>query len=97
MSLGLAILGCGKMGRLIEQLAPAHGFEGARENSMAATTLTPRRSHTKRCAAWDVAVDFTAPSRGRLKNIRRLAVLGVNSVVGTTGWLEQTAVRARSG
>ena len=27
MSLGLAIMGCGKMGRLIEQLAPAHGFE----------------------------------------------------------------------
>jgi len=27
MSLGLAIVGCGKMGRLIAQLAPEYGFD----------------------------------------------------------------------
>ena len=27
MSRGLAIVGCGKMGRLIEQLAPEYGFD----------------------------------------------------------------------
>jgi len=87
VSLGLAIVGYGKMGKLIEQLAPEHGFEvrarfdgnhNARAQALSRETLR----------GVDVAVEFTTP-HATPENIRRLAALGVNSVVGTTGWLEQ--------
>ena len=87
MSLGLAIVGCGKMGRLIEQLAPEHGFEvrakfdgsdNARGQALSYETLR----------GIDVAVEFTTPDAAP-DNIRRLITLGVNAVVGTTGWHEQ--------
>jgi len=87
MSLGLAIVGHGKMGKLIERLAPEHGFEvrakfdgGSNARSQALSSETLR--------GVDVAVEFSTPHAAP-ENIRRLAVLGVNTVVGTTGWLEQ--------
>jgi 4-hydroxy-tetrahydrodipicolinate reductase len=87
MSIGLAIVGYGKMGKLIEQFAPEHGFEvrakfDGRDNSHAQAL-----SHQS-LRGVGVAVDFTTP-QAALDNIRRLAALGVNAVVGTTGWLEQ--------
>jgi 4-hydroxy-tetrahydrodipicolinate reductase len=87
MSLGLAIVGYGKMGKMIERLAPEHGFEvrakfGGMENANAKAL-----SH-QTLRGVDVALDFTTPHAAP-ENIRRLAVLGVNAVVGTTGWLEQ--------
>ena len=86
MSLGLAIVGYGKMGQLIERLAPEYGFE---------VRTTFRRSDNAHAQALshetlrgvDVAVEFTTPEAAP-ENIRRLAAVGVNSVVGTTGWLE---------
>jgi 4-hydroxy-tetrahydrodipicolinate reductase len=87
MSLGLAILGCGKMGCLIEQLAPAHGFEVRAKFDGRNNVHAQALSH-ETLRGVDVAVDFTTP-QAALENIRRLAVLGVNTVVGTTGWLEQ--------
>jgi 4-hydroxy-tetrahydrodipicolinate reductase len=87
MSLGLAIVGYGKMGRLIEQLAPANGFEVRAKfdgnNNVRAQAL----SH-ETLRGVDVAVDFTTPHAAP-ENIRRLAVLGINTVVGTTGWLDE--------
>jgi 4-hydroxy-tetrahydrodipicolinate reductase len=83
MSLGLAIIGYGKMGRLIAQLAPEYGFEvratfsSASIGSVSAATLNGA----------SVAVEFTAPAAAP-ENLRRLAALGINSVSGTTGWSE---------
>jgi len=86
MSTGLAIVGYGKMGRLIEQLAPEYGFDvrakfDARNNSrgQALSQQTLR--------GVDAAVEFTSPDAAP-ENIRRLAALGVNSVIGTTGWFD---------
>jgi 4-hydroxy-tetrahydrodipicolinate reductase len=87
MSIGLAILGCGKMGKLIEQLAPEHGFEVRAKFDSKDNARAQALSHQS-VRGVGVAVDFTAP-HAALENIRRLAVLGVNTVVGTTGWLEQ--------
>jgi 4-hydroxy-tetrahydrodipicolinate reductase len=87
MSLGLAIVGCGKMGRLIEQLAPAHGFEVRAKFDGRNNARAQALSH-ETLRGVDVAVDFTAPNAAP-ENIRRLAVLGINAVVGTTGWSEQ--------
>jgi 4-hydroxy-tetrahydrodipicolinate reductase len=87
MSLGLAIVGYGKMGKLIERLAPEHGFEVRAKFNGNENANAKALSH-ETLRGVDVAVDFTTPEAAP-ENIRRLAVLGVNAVVGTTGWLEQ--------
>ena len=97
--MNLAIIGYGKMGRLIEQLAPEYGFAVAvklnRGNNGNFEGLTGERFR-----GIDAAVEFSSAA-ATVGNIERLAALGVNVVVGTTGWLEQLAhvraVVARSG
>src|SRR4029077_14431774 len=89
----LAIVGYGKMGKLIEQLAPAYGFEVALKldefNNTNFEGITAANFRDI-----DVAIDFSIPAAvGR--NVEGIAALGVNLVVGTTGWLEQVdAVKA---
>ena len=91
--MNLAIVGYGKMGRLIEQLAPQYGFAVKlklnRENNTHFEGLTAENFR-----GIDAAVEFSAHA-ATLGNIERLASLGVNVVVGTTGWFEHLAqVRA---
>jgi 4-hydroxy-tetrahydrodipicolinate reductase len=86
MSLGLAIVGYGKMGRMIEQLAPEYGFEvrakfNSRNNGQG-SGLT-----REALRGVDVAVEFSTPEAAA-RNIAGLAGAGVNAAVGTTGWLE---------
>jgi len=83
MSMPLAIVGTGKMGRLIEQLAPEHGFEVRARFDI--PNIAELSRETLNGAG--VAVEFTAPSAAP-ENLRRLAALGVNSVCGTTGWYD---------
>ena len=87
MSQGLAIVGYGKMGKLIERLAPEYGFDVRAKFSGGDNPGGQGLSH-ETLRGIDVAVEFTTPVAAPV-NIRRLAALGVNSVVGTTGWFEQ--------
>jgi len=87
MSQGLAIVGYGKMGKLIEHLAPEYGFEVRAKFSGGDNPGGTGLSH-ETLRGVDVAVEFTTPVAASV-NIRRLAVVGVNCVVGTTGWIEQ--------
>jgi 4-hydroxy-tetrahydrodipicolinate reductase len=78
----LAIVGYGKMGRLIEQLAPEHGF---------VVKATADQSHEITAEAFagvDVAIDFSI-AEAVVRNARAVSALGVNLVIGTTGWLDQ--------
>ena len=89
----LAIVGYGKMGKLVEQLAPEYGFAVALKldefNNAAFVGLTPENFR-----GIDVAIDFSIPS-AVLGNVERIAALGANMVIGTTGWLEHLeAVKA---
>jgi 4-hydroxy-tetrahydrodipicolinate reductase len=80
----LAIVGSGKMGRLVEQLAPEYGFEvRARFSSANIASLSPESLQGAKAA-----VEFTSAAAAP-HNVRRLAALGVNSVCGTTGWYEE--------
>jgi 4-hydroxy-tetrahydrodipicolinate reductase len=90
MSQGLAIIGYGKMGKLIERLAPEYGFEVRAKFCGGDNPGGQGLSH-ETLRGIDVAVEFTTPVAA-LVNIRRLAALGINSVVGTTGWFEQLSV-----
>jgi 4-hydroxy-tetrahydrodipicolinate reductase len=87
MTLGLAIVGYGKMGRLIEQLAPEYGFavraKFDSQNNPGGDGLS-RES----LQGVDVAVEFSTP-HSAARNIQRLAAAGMHAAVGTTGWLEQ--------
>jgi 4-hydroxy-tetrahydrodipicolinate reductase len=82
--MNLAIVGYGKMGRLIEQLAPECGFAVKLRldvNNNANYEGLTRENFQ----GVDVAVEFSTPEAA-IENIERLARLGVNTVIGTTGW-----------
>src|SRR5450755_350599 len=83
----LAIVGYGKMGRLIEQFAPEYGFTVALKldefNNTACEGVTAANFE-----GIDMAVDFSIPA-AVVENVDRIAALGVSMVVGTTGWLEE--------
>jgi len=85
--MNLAIVGYGKMGQLIERLAPDYGFTvGARLD--AANNRNGEGINAQNFRGVDVAVEFSIPA-ATVDNIERLAALGVNVVVGTTGWFNQ--------
>jgi 4-hydroxy-tetrahydrodipicolinate reductase len=87
MTLGLAIVGYGKMGRLIERLAPEYDFGVCAKfdsnNNAGGDGLTREALRDV-----DVAIEFSTP-QAAAQNIQQLAAAGVNAAVGTTGWLEQ--------
>ena len=82
----LAIVGYGKMGRLIEQFAADYGFAVALKldefNNTNFEGLTAENFR-----GIDVAIDFSIPSAVR-RNVEGIAGFGVNLVIGTTGWLQ---------
>lgn len=80
----LAIVGYGKMGRLIEQLAPAYGFTVALKLDEFNNT-NHEGVTAENFRGIDVAVDFSIPS-AVVENVERISKLGRNIVVGTTGW-----------
>lgn len=87
--MNLALLGYGKMGKLIEQLAPEYGaavvlkldeFNNTNFEGITAANF----------AGVDVAIEFSIPT-ATVTNVQKVAALGVSLVVGTTGWLEHLA------
>jgi 4-hydroxy-tetrahydrodipicolinate reductase len=81
----LAIVGYGKMGKLIEQLAPEYDFRVALKldefNNPDGAGLTAANFE-----GVDVAIEFSIPAAVP-GNVAGIAALGVPLVVGTTGWL----------
>jgi 4-hydroxy-tetrahydrodipicolinate reductase len=82
----LAIIGFGKMGRLIEELAPGYGFTVALKLDEFNNT-SYEGVIAENFRGIDVAVDFSIPG-AVVENVERISALGVNIVVGTTGWTE---------
>jgi 4-hydroxy-tetrahydrodipicolinate reductase len=83
----LAIIGHGRMGHLIEQFAPEYGF-GVKlrldsEHNGQFQGLTEQNLR-----GIDAAVEFSTPLAAP-ENCSRLADLGIQVVVGTTGWTGQ--------
>lgn len=76
----LAIVGYGKMGRMIETLAPEYGFS--------VDARIDLNDDVKAALGADVAIEFSTPEAA-VTNIEKLSALRVPVVVGTTGWLGQ--------
>ena len=80
----IALLGYGKMGRIIEQFALDRGHEivlKIDENSLDLKT-------TENLQTADVAIDFSTP-HSVLGNIESCFAAGLPVVVGTTGWYDK--------
>ncbi len=80
----IALIGTGKMGSAIAELAIKHGHEiifKINENSL--KLLLPE--HLSKA---DIAIEFTSPEAA-LNNLRSCLKAGVPVICGTTGWLEQ--------
>lgn len=76
----LAIVGYGKMGRMIESFAPEYGFEIHSRIDVNDDLNAARGA--------DVAIEFSNPEAA-VGNIEKLVAIGVPVVVGTTGWLAE--------
>jgi len=76
----LAIVGYGKMGRMIEALDPEYGF--------AVHARIDVNDDLTAAKGADVAIEFSTP-QAVVGNVEKLAAIGVPVVVGTTGWLEE--------
>jgi len=83
----IALLGYGKMGKLVETIALREGCEiGPKldiNDNAQGSGITPASM-----AGVDVAIEFSQPD-AVLANIEAVAQTGTNIVVGTTGWADQ--------
>jgi 4-hydroxy-tetrahydrodipicolinate reductase len=81
------LVGYGRMGQLVESLAPAYGCE-------IAGTVTeysePRAIERGDFGEVDVAIDFSL-AHAVPENLPQLAARGCNVVIGTTGWQAREA------
>ena len=80
----LALVGYGKMGHLVAQLAGEYGFDVALKLD-SRTNVDGNGINKTAFAGVDVAIEFSTPEAAPF-NLKRLAEAGVPSVAGTTGW-----------
>jgi len=74
----LLLVGHGRMGRLVESLAPEYGFE-------VGGVVSSRTPASSEWPAADVAIDFSTASAVP-QTVARAAKAGMPIVIGTTGW-----------
>ena len=80
--LNLALIGYGKMGKVIEKLAIQRGHNIV----LKITSKNLVELNSDNLASVDVAIEFSTPDNA-LSNLGKLAAIGINTVCGTTGWL----------
>ena len=90
----ILLVGYGKMGRMLESLAPEVGCE-------IAGVIDPQSPNgtdgpdSDRWSGVDVAIDFSTPD-SVVKNVPVLAGRGISVVIGTTGWQKDEAAIRRA-
>ncbi len=85
----IALLGYGKMGKLVEQIALREGWEVGPRLDIGDNVQGSGITRTSMSGV-DVAVDFSQPD-AVIANIEAASRAGVTIVVGTTGWLNDRA------
>ncbi|HSE97200.1 MAG TPA: 4-hydroxy-tetrahydrodipicolinate reductase, partial [Blastocatellia bacterium] len=76
----IALLGYGKMGRMVEEAALRGGLE-------VVCVVDPFAGSRGQITDADVCIDFSEPA-AVLDNIKRVAEHRLSMVVGTTGWYD---------
>ena len=77
----IALIGYGKMGKLIEKIAIDRGH-------IISNVFNDSQWSSQDISGADVAIEFSTP-KSALENIRKSTHSGVSIVVGTTGWYHQ--------
>lgn len=77
----IALLGYGKMGRMVEAAASRNGIE-------VACVIDPVAGSRGRFEDCDVCIDFSEPA-AVMANVEMAAAAGLAMVVGTTGWYDR--------
>ena len=80
----IAILGNGRMGKRISELAIERG------HSIVAVSLSNKPAHSLDVNTADVAIDFSTPTTA-FNNISHALKSGIPVISGTTGWLDKQA------
>jgi 4-hydroxy-tetrahydrodipicolinate reductase len=89
VSTSLLVIGSGRMGKLVESLAPEAGF------TIAGVVDLHNADRPETWPQADVAIDFSIAEAVPV-NLPRLAARGINVVLGTTGWqAHEAAMRAQ--
>jgi 4-hydroxy-tetrahydrodipicolinate reductase len=78
----IALIGYGKMGKMIDQIAENLGHE------VVARITSKETWDLEKLSKAEVCIEFTEP-HSAVDNIRRLAKLKKNVVIGTTGWYDE--------
>ncbi len=89
--LKIALIGYGKMGKMIEQTAPGRQHQIV---SIIDPGVHNKEITKESISEADVCIEFTHPD-SVLDNIERVLSLGKSIVVGTTGWTSQMATVER--
>jgi 4-hydroxy-tetrahydrodipicolinate reductase len=82
--MNIALIGYGKMGKAIEEIALQNGHEIVLKISIENTDDMTAENLKKA----DVAIEFTGPESAA-NNLKEIFNVGVPVVCGSTGWLEQ--------
>lgn len=81
----LAIVGYGKMGKMIESIAPLNEFN----ISGIYDVINPVKEHLKEST--EVAIEFSTPA-SVIENVEYLSSRGIDIVCGTTGWYNKANI-----
>jgi len=87
--MNIAIVGYGKMGHIIEKIAIGRGINVKAKIDPIANDATHKEINKESLKGIDVCIEFTTPDVA-VENIKKIAALKKNIVVGTTGWYEKT-------
>jgi 4-hydroxy-tetrahydrodipicolinate reductase len=80
MNAKLALIGYGKMGRMVDSLSSEYGLD--------VVSRIDLNDPIANATGADVAIEFSTPDAA-VDNLLQLAQLRVNTVCGTTGWFSQ--------
>ncbi|MAG91652.1 4-hydroxy-tetrahydrodipicolinate reductase [Candidatus Woesearchaeota archaeon] len=86
--MNIAIIGYGKMGHEIEKAAKAKGITVQSVININDKNAKYKEINEESLKDVDVCIDFTTPD-SVVENIRKIASLKKNIVVGTTGWYDK--------
>ena len=82
--MNLALIGYGKMGKAIEEIALQRGHTIVLKIDVDNTDQFTKENLDKA----DVAIEFTGP-HSAFDNVKKLMQFGVHTVCGSTGWLDK--------
>ena len=86
--MNIAIIGYGKMGHIIEKVALDKGMNVKAKIDPFVEDATHKEINEESLKDIDVCIEFTAPDIA-VGNIKKIAALKKNIVVGTTAWYDQ--------